>query len=84
MHTLTAVREHDGYESLSIHDRINIVLTLVEASRFSGMEWKRLAISQAKATMCGLQDQYADSCIAQRECWYPYHGDIGRLVRTVG
>ncbi|KAK2741014.1 LipA and NB-ARC domain-containing protein [Colletotrichum kahawae] len=38
-----------------------------DASRFSGMQWKRLAVSQAKATMFNLQDQYADSCIAQRE-----------------
>ncbi|KAF4419031.1 hypothetical protein CGGC5_v011015 [Colletotrichum fructicola Nara gc5] len=67
MHTLTAVQEQDGYESLSGRDRIDIVLTLIEASRFSGMQWKRLAVSQAKATMLNLQDQYADSCIAQRE-----------------
>ncbi|WDK18144.1 LipA and NB-ARC domain-containing protein [Colletotrichum graminicola] len=66
-HTLTAVREHDGYESLSMSDRVDIVLTLIKASQFPGMEWKRLAVSQAKATMCGLQDQYVHSCIAQRE-----------------
>ncbi|EFQ36734.1 uncharacterized protein GLRG_11841 [Colletotrichum graminicola M1.001] len=59
-HTLTAVREHDGYESLSMSDRVDIVLTLIKASQFPGMEWKRLAVSQAKATMCGLQDQALD------------------------
>lgn len=67
MHTLTAVRDHDGYESLSARERIDVVLTLIEASRFSGMQWKRLAVSQAKAAMCDLHDQYADSRIAQRE-----------------
>ncbi|RCI12105.1 hypothetical protein L249_0942 [Ophiocordyceps polyrhachis-furcata BCC 54312] len=67
MHTLTAVRDGDGYETLPIRDRIDIVLSLIEASRFSGMDWKRLAVSQAKAAMCKLQHQYAESCIAQRE-----------------
>ncbi|KAK1948798.1 hypothetical protein LY78DRAFT_708517 [Colletotrichum sublineola] len=79
-HTLTAVREHDGYESLSMSDRVDIVLTLIEASRFPGMEWKRLAVSQAKATMCGLQDQYVHSCHTNGAVSKRMHAAIGSTV----
>ncbi|KAK6206923.1 hypothetical protein QIS74_13411 [Colletotrichum tabaci] len=67
VHTMAAVREHDGYESLSIPDRVDVVLTLIEASRLPGIEWKRHAVEQAKTAMCGRQDDYVQACIAQRE-----------------
>ncbi|KAJ0163185.1 hypothetical protein CTA2_3380 [Colletotrichum tanaceti] len=67
VYTMAAVREHDGYDSLSIPDRVDVALTLIEASRFPGIEWKRHAVEQAKAAMCGWQDDYVQACIAQRE-----------------
>ncbi|KAK1638484.1 hypothetical protein BDP81DRAFT_315746, partial [Colletotrichum phormii] len=45
MHTLTAVRQYDDYESLCMRVRIDVAMALIEAPRFSGVEWKRLAIS---------------------------------------
>jgi hypothetical protein len=44
------------------------MLTLVEASRFSDMTWKRFVVGQAEVVVCGLQDWYLQSCIATSQC----------------
>jgi hypothetical protein len=67
-HTLQEVRNHDRIQQLAVNTRTDLVLTLVEASRFPNTEWKRFAISQAKEAMGSLNDEYLRSCIAQKEC----------------
>jgi hypothetical protein len=67
-HTLQGVRNHDSFQQLAANTRTDLVLTLVEASRFPATEWKRFAISQAKEAMGSLNDEYLRSCIAQKEC----------------
>lgn len=67
-HTLQGVRIHDTFQQLATDTRTDLVLTLVEASRFPKTEWKQFVISQAKEAMGSLNDEYIRSCIAQREC----------------
>jgi hypothetical protein len=67
-HTLQGLRIHDTFQQLATDTRTDLVLTLVEASRFPKTEWKRFVISQAKEAMGSLNDEYLRSCIARREC----------------
>ncbi|RSL49133.1 hypothetical protein CEP53_009263 [Fusarium sp. AF-6] len=64
-HALQACQ--DKYDTLSSSTRIDLVLTLVEASRFPNMAWKRFAISQAEIASCGLAHPYLDCRIAQSQ-----------------
>lgn len=48
--------------------RADLVLTLLEASRFPGIAWKRFAVGQAEVTARGLNDRYIQTCIAQSKC----------------
>ncbi|KAF4469593.1 hypothetical protein FALBO_3506 [Fusarium albosuccineum] len=65
-HTLQACATELPY--LPKHTRIEVGLSLVEASRFPGMEWKRFAVSQAKIASTGIHDAWLDSRIAHAEC----------------
>ncbi|KAJ3533278.1 hypothetical protein NM208_g8058 [Fusarium decemcellulare] len=65
-HTLQACAKELPY--LSKHTRIEVGLSLVEASRFPGMEWKRFAMSQAKIVSTGVHDAWLDSRVAHAEC----------------
>lgn len=47
--------------------RHDLSLTLLEASRFPGMQWKQLAVSCAEEAMRDLDDSYIHTCIAQRQ-----------------
>ena len=61
------------------------MLTLVEASRFPKMEWKRFAIAQANIAMLGLEDRYLRSRMAQSECLlYRLAGDMDRAAGALG
>ncbi|KAH8650342.1 hypothetical protein BGZ60DRAFT_550854 [Tricladium varicosporioides] len=83
-HTLQAVRDHDGFQSLLRSTRVDLVLTLVEASRFPNIEWKRFAITFANEVAHDLEDQYIHSCIAQRESLlYRIAGDKGQAARVI-
>ncbi|RDA90092.1 hypothetical protein CP533_2944 [Ophiocordyceps camponoti-saundersi (nom. inval.)] len=62
-HTVLAFQ--DCPECLPTSTRADLVLTLIEASRFSNMIWKRFAVGQAEVFVRGLQDWYLNSCIAQ-------------------
>ncbi|KND92895.1 hypothetical protein TOPH_02403 [Tolypocladium ophioglossoides CBS 100239] len=58
----------DDFEHLPISTRADLALTLIEASRFPDMAWKRFAVGQAELSVLGLQDWYLRSCIAQSRC----------------
>lgn len=64
-HVLQAFQ--DCYESLPTSIRTDLVLTLVEASRFPNMAWKRFAVGQAEIAARGLEDPYLSCCIAQSQ-----------------
>ncbi|OJD20889.1 hypothetical protein ACJ73_07771 [Blastomyces percursus] len=66
-HTVHKARDCDGFQGLAPNIRIDLILTLAEASRFPDMVWKRFVIDQAKELLCGLNDEYLQSCIAERE-----------------
>jgi hypothetical protein len=78
-HTLQAYR--DGFEQLPAITRADLVLSLVEASRFPKIEWKRFAIAQANLAVIGVMDQYLRSRIAESESLlYRITGDMNRSV----
>ncbi len=84
-HTLEGVRNHDGIQQLAEHTKIDLILTLVEASRFPNMEWKRFAVNQAKEAMGSLNNEYLRSYIAQRECLLcRITGDLDQATYTLG
>lgn len=57
------------------------MLSLVEASRFPKMKWKRFMLSSAKLAMRGLDDQHLRSRVAEMECIvYRIDGDIDRAT----
>ncbi|KAI9146641.1 Calcium-dependent protein kinase 1 [Paramyrothecium foliicola] len=64
-HALQAFR--GCYESLPVDTRVDLGLTLVQASRFPTMAWKRFAVDQARNASHGLEDWYLDCCIAQSQ-----------------
>ncbi|UPK95507.1 hypothetical protein LCI18_006442 [Fusarium solani-melongenae] len=65
-HTLRACS--DGFPGLSDAVKIDLGLTLVEASRFSDMTWKQFTIEQAKRVSVGVESPYLASRIALAEC----------------
>lgn len=44
------------------------MLTLIEASRFPNLPWKRFVVSQAEKATHGLEDWHLQACIAQAQC----------------
>ncbi|EGE08383.1 hypothetical protein TEQG_07493 [Trichophyton equinum CBS 127.97] len=83
-HTVIEVRENEGFQSLAPEMRADLVLTLLEASRFPGIAWKRFAIDQAKEIMHGLNDRYLEFCISQRESLlYRITGDMNRATSAI-
>ncbi|KJZ68661.1 hypothetical protein HIM_11946 [Hirsutella minnesotensis 3608] len=71
-HTLCAVRDHDGYESVPRHCVFGLVSALVEASRFPGLEWKQMTTNEARKILHCFSDDYAEDdylelLVTQRE-----------------
>ncbi|EED11703.1 conserved hypothetical protein [Talaromyces stipitatus ATCC 10500] len=70
-HTLQEGRKHDIFKDMSPEIKADIILSIIEASRFPGMEWKQFAIRQSKEILSDLRDvnvqSYVRSYIAQRE-----------------
>lgn len=66
-HTLQEVRDHEGFKNMPENLRIDLALTLVEASRFQKIEWKKLAVALAKEVAHGLNNKYVRYCIAARD-----------------
>ncbi|KAI8671822.1 hypothetical protein NCS57_00658600 [Fusarium keratoplasticum] len=64
-HTLQAFQDH--FDLLHTSTRIDLALTLVEASRFPTIAWKRSVISQAEIASSGLEHPYLDCRIAQSQ-----------------
>ncbi|PNP78863.1 hypothetical protein FNYG_07728 [Fusarium nygamai] len=65
-YALQAFHEHSVY--LPAGARADLVLTLLEASRFPNMAWKCFIVDQAEQATIGLEDQYINSLIAQSRC----------------
>ncbi|KAL1876258.1 hypothetical protein Daus18300_002886 [Diaporthe australafricana] len=64
----------DCLESLSPATRADFVLSLLEASRFPAMAWRRFAIAQAAAAMQGIDHEqaerwYLSSCLGSAQSW---------------
>ncbi|EGE01159.1 hypothetical protein TEQG_00211 [Trichophyton equinum CBS 127.97] len=83
-HTLCGVQDNEGFQSLQPDMRMDLVFTLVEASRFPNTAWKWFVISQANEIMRGLNHPYLQSYISQREC-LPYRitGDLDRANSAI-
>jgi len=58
------------WESLELPDAAtaDLILSLIEASRFSNIEWKHLAITLAKKALQQIDNSYLNACVAQRDC----------------
>ncbi|CVL11857.1 hypothetical protein FPRO06_07906 [Fusarium proliferatum] len=65
-YTLQTFREDSMY--LPVGVRADLVLTLLEASRFPNMAWKRFMVEQAELAAHGLEDHYIHYLIAQSRC----------------
>lgn len=52
---------------LATETKIDLVLTLCEAFRFPGMQWKKFATERARFFACDLADPYLDACIAESQ-----------------
>ncbi|QGI96355.1 hypothetical protein CEK26_009424 [Fusarium fujikuroi] len=59
---------HEDSMYLPAGVRADLVLTLLEASRFPNMAWKRFMVEQAELAALGLEDQYIHYLIAQSRC----------------
>lgn len=68
LYTLNAIRDNDGYGSLPSGYTDQLISSLVEASRFSGLEWKCTIIATAREVLrsCSSID-YLELLVAQRE-----------------
>uniref|UniRef100_A0A093URQ6 Uncharacterized protein n=1 Tax=Talaromyces marneffei PM1 TaxID=1077442 RepID=A0A093URQ6_TALMA len=83
-HTLQEVRDHEGFKNMSENMRVDLALTLVEASRFQKIEWKKLAVALAKEVAHGLNNRYVRYCIAARESLlYRITGDYTQAVHVI-
>ncbi|KAF5658480.1 hypothetical protein FCIRC_12885 [Fusarium circinatum] len=65
-HALQTSHEHSMHMPAGV--RTDLALTLLEASRFPNMAWKRFMVDQAEHAALGLEDQYIHSLIAQSRC----------------
>ncbi|KAL2693528.1 hypothetical protein Neosp_000088 [[Neocosmospora] mangrovei] len=82
-HALQACQ--DSYDFLSTSTRTDLVLTLVEASRFPNMAWKRFAVSQAEIASHGLAHPYLECRIAQSQSLLSrIAGDMDHATRAIG
>ncbi|KAF4332252.1 hypothetical protein FBEOM_13952 [Fusarium beomiforme] len=71
-------------DRLSLNTRADLVLTLIEASRFPDMAWKKFAVGQAKVTSRALEDRYTEVCIAQAQSLvHRIAGDVDRAVNSI-
>ena len=55
---------HGRFDNLPVNIRTDLALSLVEASRFPGMQWKRFIVDQAEAAARGLDNWYLNSRVA--------------------
>src|SRR5688572_7691852 len=67
-HTLQSCRSHNDLLALANTIKLDIALTLLEASRCPGKQWKLFAVACAKEITEGIDDAYIRICIAQRDC----------------
>ncbi len=66
-HTLKEFEDGEDLKILSNAAQTLVILSLVEASRFSNPDWKRRAIAMAKKGLQYIDDSYPHACVAQRE-----------------
>ncbi|KAI4166538.1 MAG: hypothetical protein LQ343_007969 [Gyalolechia ehrenbergii] len=67
-HTLKEFGDCQNLKVLSDSAKVDLILGLVEASRFSDVGWKRHAIALAKKVLQQVNDPYLHACVAQRDC----------------
>lgn len=60
-------RSDNSFDDLSPVIKKDVVLCIAEAFRFPGIEWKRFTIGHTKEIIRHMNDDYVQSCIAQRE-----------------
>ena len=53
---------------LSDSAKLDLILSFMEASRFSDVRWKRHAIALAKKALQQVNDPYLHAYVAQRDC----------------
>ncbi len=66
-HTLREFAVEENLKTLSNAAQTLVILSLVEASRFSSPDWKRQAIAIAKKCLYHVDGSYPHACVAQRE-----------------
>lgn len=81
-HSLEALQ--GCFEQFPASTRVDLVLTLIEASRFPTMSWKRFAVGQAEFAARGIEGWYAHSCIVQSQCLLSrIAGDMDRATSSL-
>ncbi|KAI0572219.1 hypothetical protein Alg130_10587 [Pyrenophora tritici-repentis] len=65
-HSISALE--GDFDCLSTNVRADLALTLLEASRFPTMRWKRFAVGQSEAVAHGLDHPYLRLCVARSRC----------------
>jgi tetratricopeptide (TPR) repeat protein len=81
-HTTQALE--NGFGCLPESTRIDLALTLVESFRFPTKEWKRFAVTQAKAAAASLSHPYLNSRIVESQSiLHRLNGDIDKAVHSV-
>ena len=67
-YALEGARRWCKFQAMTRKARVDIAHSLMESSRYSVMEWKQFAVSQAKELTLGLDDSDLRSQLAQRQC----------------
>ncbi|KAH8722857.1 hypothetical protein GQ44DRAFT_729252 [Phaeosphaeriaceae sp. PMI808] len=74
-----------NFDCLSTSTRADLALTLLEASRFPTMSWKRFTISQSEVVARGLDYPCLRSCIARSRCLLArLAGSMDEAVNSLG
>ena len=66
-HILKEFEDLTALQILSDTAKSDLILTLVEASQFSDIEWKRRAIALAKMALPLIDDPYVQACVFRRD-----------------
>lgn len=78
-YTLDEAQSHGVLHNLSPAIRTDMAITIIEASRLPGLEWKRFAIRQSEQIIDDSANNYLQSRIAEMKCLiYRVSGDMGQ------
>ena len=83
-YTLEEVQKCSAVKDMPVAIEADTALSMIEASRFPGLEWKRFAIKQAEQVTSQLHDSYVQSRLAEKKCLlYRLTGNMEQASRAV-